>query len=176
MSSNVLEIGKPYPGKIPHENLSLLEFSKAGPELRLFFSAVSDEMIASVLHDECHLGLIRSGDIAVVPWKIGDRLRGDTQFHVFLYPPESRPTAEILSKDARYDVQIVLVDRDTGTVRALRTVTLSTWFSKILNEVIAYQLGNHIEREAYDAQVSIYQTHYPTVDDAIRRAEVLEKV
>jgi hypothetical protein len=176
MTSSVLEVGKPYPGPIPNQNISLFEFSKEGPELRLFFSSVSDEMVDSVRHDDCHLGLIRSDDVAVIPWKIGEHLRGDCQFHVFLYPPETRPTTEILSKDAHYEVQIVLVDRDAGQVRALRTVALSSWFSKILNEVVAWQLGNHIEREAYDAQVSIYQTHYPTVDDAIRAAEVFEKV
>lgn len=174
--SPVLETGKPFPGTIPSENVSLLEFSKSGPELRLFFSAVSDEMVSSVLHDDCHLGLIRAEDVAVVPWKIGEHLRGDTQFHVFLYPPETRPTAEIIGKGARYEVQIVLVDRDTGLVRALRRVSLSPWFSKILNEVIAYQLGNHIGREEYDAQVSTYQAQHPSVEDALRSAEVFEKV
>lgn len=176
MISTVLEVGKPYPATLPDEDESVLEFSKEGPQLRLFFSDVSDEMVESVIHDECHLGLIRSGDVAVVPWKIGEHLLGDTQFHVYLYPPETRPTADILSKDACYEVQIVLVDRSTGIIRALRTVKLSPWFSKVLNEVIVYQLGNHIEREAYDAQVSMYQTRYPSVEDALRAAEVFEKV
>ena len=84
----VLETGKAFPGTIPSQDVSLLEFSKSGPELRLFFFAVSD----------------------------------------------------------------------------------------VLNEVIAYQLGNHIGREEYDAQVSVYQAQYPAVDDAIRSAEVFERV
>lgn len=176
MSSTVLEVGMSFPDAMPNKDESVFEFSKDGPQLRLFFSSIPDAMVDSVLHDDCHLGLIRSGDVAVVPWKIGERLRGDTQFHVFLYPPEVRPTAEILSKDAHYDMQIVLVDRKTGIVHALRTVSLSPWFSKILNEVIEDQLGSRIEREAYDAQVSIYQAQYPNVDDAIRHAQVFERV
>lgn len=47
--------------------------------------------------------------------------------------------------------------------------------SKELAEAIAYQLGNHIGREEYDAQVSQYQTRYADVREAIADAHLFEK-
>lgn len=175
MTPDALEVGKRYPGDLPENDASVLEFSKEGPELRLFYSRIPREVVDRVRNDDCYLGLLRSGDIAVVPWKIGDVLGGDTQFHVFLYPPETRPTPEILTADGRYEMLITLVDRDNGLVQALRRVRLSSNLSKKLNEIIAYQHGNHIGREEYDAQVDIYQSHFPDVVEAIAAAEIFEK-
>lgn len=175
MTPDALEAGKRYPGTVLDHDASVFEFSKAGPELRLFFSNIPDEVVRHVEHEDCYIGLLRSGDLAVVPWKIGDVMSGDAQFHVFLYPPETRPTPEILGNTLAYDVQITLVDRATGIIRAVRRVRLSPDLSKVFNEAIAYQLGNHIGREKYDAQVSIYQNQYRDVADAIAAAPIFEK-
>lgn len=175
MTPAELEVGKPYPGTLPDDDAAVFEFSKLGPELRLFFSGIPDHVVQRVEDDECFLGLLRSGDIAVVPWRIGDVMSGDAQFHVYLYPPETRPTPEILDKALSYIVQIILVDRTTNMVKAMRRVRLSPTMSKMFNEVIAFQHGNHIDREAYDAQVSVYQNRYPDVADAINDALIFEK-
>ncbi|HVL76409.1 MAG TPA: hypothetical protein VM406_10350, partial [Noviherbaspirillum sp.] len=91
--------------------------------------------------------------------------------------PESRPTDEILSQYHRYHVQITLVDRSAKELRVIRRMTMSHELSVLFNEIVAYQLGNHIGREEYDAQVSIYQNKFPdlqTVVDAADRFEQLE--
>ena len=176
MTPDMLEAGKPYPGKLPDEDAAVFEFSKEGPELRLFFSGITDDIVRHVSGADCYLGLLRAGDIAVVPWKIGDRMSGDAQFHVFLYPPETRPTPEILTRDGQYRLQLVLVGRDSGQVHVLRRFNLSPALSKELTETIAFQLGNHIGREAYDAQVSEYQTRYADVRDAIAAVPLFEKM
>ena len=175
MTPDMLNAGQTYPGTLPDEDAAVFEFSKDGPELRLFFSNIPDDVVRHVRDDDCHLGLLRAGDIAVVPWRIGEVMSGDAQFHVYLYPPESRPTAEILTRDGRYGVQLALVDRASGKVRAARKLALSPGFSRELTEVVAYQLGNHIDREGYDAQVSEYQTRYADVTDAIKAAPLFEK-
>lgn len=175
MTSAELEVDKPYPGTLPDNDAAVFEFSKEGPELRLFFSGIPDRVAQRVQDDECYLGVLRSGDIAVVPWRIGDVMSGDAQFHVYLYPPETRPTPEILDKALSYVVQIVLVDRATNIVKVTRRVRLSPAMSKMLNEVIAAQHANHIDREAYDAQVSVYQNQYPNVADAINAALIFEQ-
>lgn len=175
MTPDMLETGKRYPGTLPDEDAAVFEFSKEGPELRLFFSGIGDDVARHAAESEVWIGLMRSGDIAVVPWKIGDRMSGDAQFHVFLYPPETRPTPEIMTADGRYRMLLVLVDRGTAEVRAIRWLNLSSALSKELTEAIAYQLGNHIGREEYDAQVSQYQTRYADVQDAIAATPLFEK-
>lgn len=175
MISETANVGQRFPGQILDQDGSVFEFSKEGPELRLFFSGIVDELVQSVANDDCYIGLMRSGDIAAVPWKIGDRLNGDAQFHVFLYPPETRPTSDIMTRDSRYVMRIMLVDRDTGVVRVLRRVALTPELSRQFNEAIAYQLGNHIGREEYDAQVSIYQNQLPSINDVIAATPNFEK-
>jgi hypothetical protein len=175
MTPDLLEAGQAYPGRLPDEDAAIFEFSKEGPELRLFFSGIPEDVVRHVKEDDCWLGLLRSGDIAVVPWKIGDVMSGDSQFHVYLYPPETRPTPEIMTPGGRYGLQLLLVDRGTGKVRAVRRLALSPSFSRELTEAIAWQLGNHIDREQYDAQVSQYQTRYADVNEAIKAAPMFEK-
>ena len=175
MTPDMLEAGKRYPGTLPDEDAAVFEFSKEGPELRLFFTGIGDDVARHVAESDVWIGLLRSGDIAVVPWKIGDRMSGDAQFHVFLYPPETRPTPEIMTSDGQYRMLLVLVDRGSGEVRTVRWLNLSSALSKELTEAIAYQLGNHIGREEYDAQVSQYQTRYTDVREAIAATPLFEK-
>ncbi|HYD59419.1 MAG TPA: hypothetical protein VEC35_03650 [Noviherbaspirillum sp.] len=175
MTPDMLNAGQTYPGTLPNEDAAVFEFSKDGPELRLFFSNMPEDVVQHVTDDDCYLGLLRAGDIAVVPWRIGEVMSGDAQFHVYLYPPESRPTPEVLTPDGRYGLQLALVDRANGKVRAVRRLALSPGFSHELSDVVAYQLGNHIDREGYDAQVSEYQTRYADVAEAIKAAPRFEK-
>lgn len=175
MTPDVLETGKPYPGRLPDEDAAVFEFSKAGPELRLFFSGIPGDVVRQVNEADCYLGLLRSGDIAVVPWKIGNMMSGDAQFHVYLYPPEARPTPEIMTWEGQYALQLLLVDRASGTIRVVRRLKLSPAFSQELAEAVAYQLGNHIDREGYEAQVSEYQSRYADVRQAIKAAPLFEK-
>jgi len=175
MTPDMLEAGKRYPGALPEEDAAVFEFSKEGPELRLFFTGIGNDVARHVAESDVWIGLLRSGDIAVVPWKIGDRMSGDAQFHVFLYPPETRPTPEIMTSDGQYRMLLVLVDRGSGEVHVVRWLNLSSALSKELTEAIAYQLGNHIGREEYDAQVSQYQTRYADVRDAIAATPLFEK-
>lgn len=169
-----LKVGQRWSGNMHHEDGAQFEFSKAGPELRLFFSGLPDEAVREFDSAPCEIGLLHSEDVAVVPWKIGEHLMGDAQFHAFLYPPETRPSDPVLNVDQRMRLRIVLVDRASGVVRGMRSVLLSPSLSNQLAEAVSRQLGNHIGREAYDAQVAIYQNKYPDVRDAIRAAEIFE--
>lgn len=175
MTPDQLEVGKPYPGDMPDTDCSLFEFPKTGPELRLFFSDIPDELVRSVEQDDVHIGVLRRGDLGIVPWRIGDRLQGDAQFHIFLYLPEMRPTDEVLSPLDRLTVQITLIDRVSGRVCAVRPVRLSHELSLHFNEIVVYQLGNHIGREEYDAQVSVYQNQFPDLETVIAAAPLFEK-
>lgn len=174
MDTADLRPGQRWTGNMHHEDGAQFEFSKAGPELRLFFSNIPEEAVREFESAPCEIGLMRVEDVAVVPWKIGEHLMGDAQFHVFLYPPETRPSDPVLNIDERMRLRVLLVDRAAGTVRAVRNVRLSLWLSKELAEAVSYQLGNHIGREAYDAQVAIYQNKYPDVRDAMRAADIFE--
>jgi len=174
MDTADLKVGQAWGGQMHHEDGAQFEFSKTGPELRLFFSGLPEEAVREFETAPCQIGLLRLEDVAIVPWKIGERMMGDAQFHVFLYPPESRPSDPVLNQDARMRLQLVLIDRQTREVRALRSVLLSPRLSNELAEAVSYQLGNHIGREGYDAQVAIYQNKYPDVRETMQAARIFE--
>src|SRR5690606_31586469 len=106
------------------------------------------------------------------PWRIGERMRGDAQFHVYLYTPENRPSDQVLTPQDRYPILISLVDRDRGTVRALRHVSVSHELGAAFSEIVAHQLGNFLDHEDYEAQVAGYQNEFPDVDTAITAADL----
>jgi|GEM_PF-2165362 len=175
MSPDLLKVGQAYPGELPAQDGALFELAKYGPELRLFFSNLSEEMVRCVERDDIWIGVLRYGDLGIVPWKIGERMQGDAQFHVYLYHPEMRPTDQALAPHERYPIQVTLVDRSDGRVRALRHITVSHELGTAFDEIVAYQLGNFIDHEDYDAQVSGYQNEFPEVETAIQAAEHFEK-
>lgn len=51
MTPDMLKAGKSYPGRLPDEDAAIFEFSKEGPELRLFFSGVDDEVANDIVND-----------------------------------------------------------------------------------------------------------------------------
>jgi hypothetical protein len=175
MTPEMLKPGKPYPGALPDGDGAVFELSKAGPELRLFFASTPDELVQCVEREPVRIGVLRHGNLGIVPWKIGEQLQGDGQFHVHLYPPETRPTDRILSGSDRYAVQIVLVECASRTVRAVRSVLLSHELSVAFNEIVAYQLGNHLGHEEYDAQVSEYQSEFPDLETVVAAADRFEQ-
>lgn len=175
MMPDMLKPGQHFPGPIPGVDGAVFELSKHGPELRLFFSHMPDELVRSVENDEVWLGILRHGDLGIVPWKIGDRLKGDAQFHVYLYPPEYRPTDQLVPPSELYRVRITLIDSDSETVRAVRIVGVSHEMAGLFDELVNHQLGNFISHEEYDAQVSGYQSEFPDVDTVIEGAARFEK-
>lgn len=175
MAPDQLKVGQAYPGELPDQDGAVFELAKYGPDLRLFFSNPSNEMLRCAERDDFWIGVLRYGDLGIVPWKIGDHMQGDAQFHVYLYPPETRPTDQVLSHQGRYPILITVVDRVSGKVRAVRHVSVSHELGIAFNEIVAHQLGNFIDHEDYDAQVSGYQTEFAEVETAVQAAERFEK-
>lgn len=174
MTPDLLEKGKPYPGDIPGDDSAVFELSKWGPELRLFFGATPEALVEAVEKDPVSLGVLRHGDLGVVPWRIGERLEGDAQFHVHLYPPETRPLDQVMSPHQRFRVQLTLVNRASRTVRAVRHLEFSHELGVAFNDIVVYQLGNHLGHEEYDAQVSGYQSEFPDLETVVAAADRFE--
>lgn len=175
MSPDLLKTGQPWPGELPTQDGAIFELTKFGPELRLFFAPMPDELVHCVERDDVWIGLLRHGDLGIVPWKIGEQLKGDAQFHVYLYPPEQRPIDQLMSPYERYRIQITLVDRHAATVRAVRVVSVSEKLAELFDEVVNHQLGNFIDHEEYEAQVSGYQSEFPDLDTVFEGAARIEK-
>jgi len=56
MTPDALEAGKPYPGTLPDKDVAVFEFSKEGPELRLFFSGITEDSFP--LHETRHARVV----------------------------------------------------------------------------------------------------------------------
>lgn len=98
-----------------------------------------------------------------IPW-------ADAPFHVQLDPPDSRPTLDTLTDEAlRLTPSLILVDRATAIVRALRLVSFSPRFSRALNEVVRHQLDEPFDNDAYDQALARAYQQYPKPQDLLSK-------
>lgn len=170
-----IRAGAPFLGDIPEGGGVGFEFSVFGADLRLFYPDVTNQEWQDVQHGDIYLGLLRFQDLAIIPWRIGDSLSGDAQFHICLYPPELRP-APPGEDDAPLKVEIILVDTIDRYTLVARSVTLSPRFTERMRQVVAEQSAQPITRKIYDAQVAAFQREFSHgTQQVMDAAEFFEK-
>ncbi len=98
-----------------------------------------------------------------IPW-------ADAPFHVKLEPEDRRPTLDTLTDETiRLTPSIILVDRATTIVQALRVVSYSPRFSRALNEIVRHQLDEPFDRDAYDQALARAYQQYPKPQDLLSK-------
>lgn len=172
-----LTVGEPYiPGKTSWPEGAEYNYDGNGHELRLFFGSPTEQEIRSVRRSPVHLALLVEGPIIDLVWRFegfGDW--SDCPYSIHLIPSDRRMTAPVTSGEQRALLQIVLVDAQTGILRAIRAVTLPPHATQRLHAAIREQEGQAFERSAYDAALQALYRRYPQTADMARAAEILVK-
>jgi len=162
-------VGLPFVGEIPATEAVAFEFSAYGPELRLFFTDLRPSELVDVRIGDVYLGYLPFRDLAIIPWRFGNSLRGDAQFHVSINPPSVAVSAETLAPE-RLSLIVILVESRARIVLAVREVTLSAGLTAMLRDAATFQLAHPITRSEYDRQVDAYQRQFNTGADAVASA------
>ena len=167
--------GLPYVGEIPAIEGVGFEFSATGPDLRLFYPDITSRELFDIRHGDIYLGVLRFKDLAIVPWRIGDSLQGDAQFHVGLNPEGFRPDPRAIDEQG-LEVAVIGIDTISRFILAARPVMLSERMTELMRRIVAGQLAHPIAKHAYDAQVRDFQrTFQGGAQQVIDAAEVFEK-
>jgi len=173
---HLYEVGKPYSATRQHWTEGADYNYRSGEhELRLFFRKPSPTEIAGVKRGLKQFALFTQGDVNVLLYKIGSMPWSDQPFSVHLTEqgvgPQDLPPPLSAPDDATYRaaLQIVLVDADTGLIRAMNMVTFSPEFTRALHAAIRDQASRPWPGDAeYNRQVAAIQARYP---DSFQLAE-----
>lgn len=107
-------------------------------------------------------------------FKFGTMPWSDQPFNVHLVPQDIRATPPDLTGEQRALLNVLLVEAETGIVKAIRAVTFSHDFSVKLHEAICAQcrepVPSHLlDRREYDAMVDNTYGRYLTSDAMVRK-------
>ena len=141
--------------------------------LGLFWLDVTDKDVENVAHGEGTFGLWYSndGDVYFL-FRFGQDPWADSVFSVWQMPEEKRiRPAKSLGRH-RVGLEVVLVDAETGIVRAVRQTLLSVSFSRKLCNSVARQYSDRYiaswsEEDFQERCRKVYQ-EYPEPADILR--------
>ncbi len=175
---HVLQVGKPYlPSRTSWPEGGEYNYRLGGHELRLFWRAPSEAKIDAVRRGPAEFALTLWPDdadpaVIFVLYRFGERAPWlDAPFSWHLVPPEQRtlPPAWALV-ERRALLHAVLVGAGTGLVLALRVVSLSPAFTRLLHAAIRAQAQRRFSEAGYDAQLQAAYAVNPHTEDLLLRA------
>jgi len=170
----VIEIGAPYPLPVTKHDGAQYQYWRNFHVLTLCLTNPRPREVQAVQTGPVRFALtpLRGTPILLfllftfpgaMPWS-------DAPYHPKLEPPDRWPALDILTDDTiRLAPSIVLVDRATAIVKALRVVSFSPQFSRALNELVRAQLAETFDQEAYDAALAQAYRQYPKPRDLLAK-------
>lgn len=171
---HVLQVGKRHPTlKAPVPQGAFFNWSAGGAELLLSVERPTESEAADVRRGEAELAL------AVVPpavwllFRVGRSFPwSEAPYCVHLLPADQRPDLSAFpSPESRLVLHVVLVDRATAIIKAMRAISLSPGFTTALIEAVRRQAaGPWVNKATYDAALAYVYRRLPQSVDLLALA------
>jgi hypothetical protein len=120
---------------------AIYRYDRTGHEILRIVRGISDDLALSTVHGEVGLALIIDGPLVVMCSRVGEALPwagASFHWHRVRHSERILPTSAIDTlKGSKID--LMLLDGNGGRVRAARSLTLPTDFTRMLNEAILEQ-------------------------------------
>lgn len=170
----ILTIGQPYPS-FSHVGSEGCHYSyeSSGHWLHYLYSNPSSEEISSLQSGEANFGLYIRGPVLFLLHQFGRMAWNDASYSWWLLSEECRripPLADYLHAF----LKVVMVDTETGVIKALRALTFSAQFTHCLHKAIVDQIRNPWSKESYEKTILSIYSKYSTMD-LVERAEIFCK-
>jgi len=135
-----------------------------GHELLLRFNSPTADEIAAVQNRHAQFALTVTDDIIWLLFRYEGIQWQDAPYSWHLMPEDERELPEPLPTEPhRATIHTVLIDAETGIVRAVRVLTFTSLFTLYLHEAITRQAAEPWPgREACDQQVAEIYAEYTT--------------
>lgn len=174
---HVYTVGKLYhPERTRWPEVTEYAYRDGGHQLRLFWRNLTPSVVRAVAKGPIHFGLLVRPPVVWLLYRIDGACDwSDAPYSIHLEGPDApAPPDPELGAD-RALLTVILVDADTGLVRALRGVSSSPPFTAALHAAIRAQAAAPFDRAAYDAAVRRDYAHFPQTAAMVREAVVLER-
>ncbi len=162
-----LEVGSPFSGTIPSQDQVQFDFLQSGAVCILFYSEPSSNEVQSIKNGLFQAELLELEDIIFMLFRFGTLNWIDCPYTVYLSKPFQ--FAE-LEEGMGFALQIILVDRRTTTIKALRLIGLEHDFSKRLFETIERQKKLPFDLNVYNRTLDQIYKKFQT-DDLVKLAK-----
>ncbi|GIW55376.1 MAG: hypothetical protein KatS3mg082_1780 [Nitrospiraceae bacterium] len=174
---SILSVGQPYhPNRNRWPEAAQYNFRSGRHELVLFWPSPSPQEVEGVRVGRADFGLFFEPPVILLLYRFAGACDwSDAPYSIHLVPQEERLAPEAVSPEARALLSVVLVDADTGLVRALRAITMSPGFTRLLHAAIAQQLAYHWDATAYDQALASIYRRFPESRSLVRACKMVER-
>jgi hypothetical protein len=178
MPMQVLEVGKPYPGRATWPEGVIYEFRAGTHDLIVSLKSPTKNEIAAVREGEVEFGLLIASHVLFVISEF--RLNGkaintaDSPYNWWLNNEAERvPPFDLPNPTSKILLPITLVDAATGIVKVLHAVSLSPEFSRRLHQAIRDQAATPLPGlPLYNQAIDAVYRRYPTADRMLEKAVI----
>jgi len=151
-------------------------FRRGQHELLLFFAGPSAREVTAVRNGEAEFALYAEGPLLVLLYRFGAPGEGvpwsDATYAWHLAEPAERdlPSADL---EARFRalLQVMLIDADSGVLRAIRALSLGHEFTVALHGAIRAQAAQPWDSAAFDRAVDRLYARYQTTEELLAVAQ-----
>lgn len=165
MNGSVYRVGELYhPTRRSWPEVALYQYRGGSHELVLFLPRPTSREVRAVRQGLASFAFYADQNLLVLLYAFGDGLPwSDAPFSWHLLPEAERVLPPETRGEERALLSVVLVDAETGIIRALRVVTLSPTFTRLLHDAIREQAARPWPGDAlYDAQLAALYQRYPS--------------
>lgn len=165
MSGAAYRAGEPYhPTRRSWPEIAQYNYRGGGHELVLFLRQPTSPEVRAARQGLASFAFYADQNLLVLLYAFGDGLPwSDAPFSWHLVPAAERVLPPETRGEERALLTVVLVDATTGIIRALRVVTLSATFTRLLHDAIREQAARPWPGDAaYDAELATLYQRYPS--------------
>jgi hypothetical protein len=178
----LLEVGKPFvEGRANWPEGCEYNFYRKGHDLRIFLNDPSEEEVKSVEKGRAELALLVEGDLIILLYQFEPGLpwsEAPYSWHMVAEPLRGLPELD-WSVETCALLRVVLVDANSGILRALRIIKFTPAFTQALHNAITQQSLRRWPGEAlFDQQINHLFQQFSTealLQRAIARMEALKE-
>lgn len=173
----VLTVGQPFSHERSKWEDGRIEyrFFSGNHMLQLCLGQLTPQEIKAFRKNPVRVALFIEGNVIFFIFKIeGCMDWSDQGFSIHLVHEQNRDLPS-LPPGMRTPLNLVLVDADTGIVRALRMVTFSPHFSRLLHDAMRRQIELPFEPAVHQAVIQDVYRRYPRTADLAKAAVIIEK-
>lgn len=165
-----LEVGKPYiEGKTRWPDASQFVYDRCGLMLSIFAGHLKESEIEAVRKGQVELAIYENQPAVFLLYRIkGFGPWSDVPYSIHLVSPENRPDIKpLIIEGQKLLMTIILVDADTGIIKALRAVSTSTAFTVALNQAVMRQAKQTFSQTEYNRHVNSLYARYSSDQMAV---------
>ncbi len=173
-------VGSPFPFALPANitNGAYFNFDQNGCELIVILESPTHEEISDFkAGKQAVFGLYKKGSTLFLLFKLGNQHWCDAPFHMHIQGEFKGQIPEDYFLGSLLSLSVILVDSrgNRNIVKGIRFLTFGREFSRRLVEAAQWQIDNPIFRYAYENEVLRTYSLYPSAEDMVRDALIIEE-